>query len=103
MKNKMDLALGVAIGSSIQIAVFVIPVVVLVGWAIGKPFILDFDPFLSLMLLLAVIQAFFVSSSGQSSWIHGVQLIAVYLLIALLYAYLDTPESSVVGAPTGAR
>lgn len=44
-KNKMDLAMGVAVGSSIQIAVFVIPFVVLVGWGIGKEFLLDFDTF----------------------------------------------------------
>jgi Ca2+:H+ antiporter len=87
MKNKMDLAIGVALGSSIQIAVFVIPVVVIVGWIIGKPFLLDFDPFLVVMLTLSVIHAFFVSSDGQSNWLMGVQLIGTYILIALLVVY----------------
>lgn len=50
VKNKMDLAIGVALGSSIQIAIFVIPVTVLAGWAMGRPFTLDFDTFSVLML-----------------------------------------------------
>jgi hypothetical protein len=50
VKNKMDLAIAVALGSSIQIAVFLIPVVVLTGWAMGRDFTLDFDAFAVLML-----------------------------------------------------
>lgn len=50
VKNKMDLAIAVALGSSIQIAVFLIPVVVLAGWAMGRDFTLDFDAFAVLML-----------------------------------------------------
>ena len=50
VKDKMDLAIGVALGSSIQIAIFVIPVVVVAGWVLGKPFTLDFDAFSVLML-----------------------------------------------------
>ena len=60
LQNKMDLAIGVALGSSIQIAIFVLPVLVLVGWAIGKELTLDLDPFLILILTLSVN---FVSSS----------------------------------------
>ena len=54
LQNKMDLAIGVALGSSIQIAIFVLPVLVLVGWAIGKELTLDLDPFLILILTLSV-------------------------------------------------
>ena len=50
MKDKMDLAIGVALGSSIQIALFVIPFVVIVGWAASKPFLLNFDAFTVLIL-----------------------------------------------------
>lgn len=50
VKNKMDLSIAVALGSSIQIAVFLIPVVVLAGWAMGRDFTLDFDSFAVLML-----------------------------------------------------
>ncbi|DBB15303.1 TPA: hypothetical protein ACH3X3_003560 [Trebouxia sp. C0006] len=87
-KNKMDLAIGVALGSSIQIAIFVLPVLVLIGWAIGKEFSLDLDPFLILILTLSVIHAHFVSSDGQSNWMMGLQLIGTYVLIALLFGFV---------------
>ena len=87
-KNKMDLAIGVALGSSIQIAVFVIPIIALIGWAIGKEFSLAFDPFLVLVLLLAVIHAQFVTSDGNSNWLMGLQLIGTYVLIAVLIVHL---------------
>ena len=52
-----------------QIAIFVLPVMVLVGWAIGKPFLLDnVEPFAALVLTLSVIHTYFVSSDGNSNW-----------------------------------
>ena len=51
-----------------QIAIFVLPVMVLVGWAIGKPFLLDLEPFAALVLTLSVIHTYFVSSDGNSNW-----------------------------------
>lgn len=83
MKDKMDLAIGVALGSSIQIAIFVIPFVCLVGWATGHHFYLNFEPFAVLVLTLAVIHAYFVSSDGQSHWLLGVLLVATYVLVRL--------------------
>lgn len=87
-KDKMDLAIGVALGSSIQIAIFVLPVLVLIGWAIGKEFSLDLDPFLILILTLSVIHAHFVSGDGYSNWMMGLQLIGTYILIALLFGFV---------------
>lgn len=88
MKDKMDLAIGVALGSSIQIAIFVIPFMVIVAWILGLPFYLDFEPFATMVLTLAVIHAFFVSSDGNSNWLLGVLLVATYTLVALLYLFL---------------
>ena len=89
MKDKMDLAIGVALGSSIQIAIFVIPFMVIVSWILHLPFYLTyFEPFITTMLTLSVIHAFFVSSDGNSNWLLGVLLIATYVLIALLYLFL---------------
>ena len=68
-----------------QIAIFVLPVCVLAGWVMGRPFTFNFDPFASLILTLAVVHAYFVSSDGQSNWLMGVQLIGTYTLIAILY------------------
>ncbi|BDA44139.1 Ca(2+)/H(+) antiporter [Coccomyxa sp. Obi] len=92
VKDKMDLAIGVALGSSIQIAIFVLPVMVLVGWAIGRPFLLDIEPFAALVLTLSVIHTYFVSSDGNSNWLMGVQLISTYILIALLYLFMRDEE-----------
>jgi Ca2+:H+ antiporter len=85
VKDKMDLAIGVSLGSSIQIATFVLPVTVLAGWAMGKELTLDFDPFAVLMLTVSVILAYFVSSDGSSNWLLGLQLVLTYVLIGLVY------------------
>eukprot|EP00955_Chlamydomonas_euryale_P090063 364509-Chlamydomonas_euryale.AAC.16 len=87
MKNKMDLALGVAVGSSIQIALFAIPFVVIVAWAQGLPFSLDFDDFSALTLALSVIHANNTTNDASSHWLLGVQLVAVYAIIAIIYLY----------------
>eukprot|EP00878_Enallax_costatus_P033613 GHUV01037148.1.p1 GENE.GHUV01037148.1~~GHUV01037148.1.p1 ORF type:complete len:357 (+),score=74.62 GHUV01037148.1:890-1960(+) len=87
MKNKMDLSLGVAVGSSIQIAVFAIPFVVIVGWITGHDFTLDFDPFATLALTVSVIHANFVTSDALSHWLMGVALITNYAIIALVFLY----------------
>lgn len=87
MKNKMDLALGVAVGSSTQIALFAIPFVVLVGWATGHPFSLDFDPFATVVLTVSVILANFITSNASSNWLLGMQLIATYTLISVAFIY----------------
>lgn len=87
VKGKMDLSLGIAIGSSIQIAIFAIPFTVLFAWATGHQFALDFDPFATICLALSVIHANIVTSGANSNWLLGVQLISVYILIALTYMY----------------
>ena len=81
MRGKMDLALGVAVGSSIQIAIFAIPLAVVVGWATGRPMSLDFDPFAVVALTVSVIHANFVTAGARSHWCakgvpHGVVLFA---------------------------
>lgn len=87
LKNKMDAAISIAVGSSIQIAVFVLPVTVLVGWAIGKPFTLNFDPFAVTILTLSVVLAYFVTSDGKSNWLLGLQLMLTYTLISFVYLF----------------
>lgn len=89
MKNKMDLAMGVAVGSGIQIALFAIPFVVIVGWVTGHPFSLSFDPFSAVALLLAVCQSNFVTSGALSHWLLGVQLIALYIIISIAYLFKE--------------
>lgn len=71
----------------LQISLFAMPVCVLVGWATGHPFTLAFEPFPGLALTLAVIHANFITSDATSHWLMGVQLLAVYLLIAIAFLF----------------
>lgn len=88
MKNKMDLSLGVAVGSSIQIALFAIPLAVIFGWVTGHDFSLSFDPFSALVLTVSVIHTNFITADATSHWLLGIQLIIVYGLISLAYLYV---------------
>jgi Ca2+:H+ antiporter len=92
MKNKMDLSLGLAIGSSTQVALFVTPVLVFTSYAFGRPMDLEF----SLPEIVAIAASIWIaqeiSGDGESNWLEGVQLLSVYLIIAILFFYL--PEGS---------
>ncbi|HEY4245607.1 MAG TPA: calcium/proton exchanger [Lacunisphaera sp.] len=88
LKNKMDLAIGIAVGSSLQIALFVTPVLVLVSLFFRQHLSLEF----SLPEVIAVVAAVFVteqiSGDGESNWLEGVQLLALYLVVAILFFFL---------------
>ena len=87
-KDKMDLAVGIAIGSSAQIALFVAPVLVLVSFVLGpNPMSLVFNGFELGALVLAVLIANQVTNEGESTWYEGVQLLAVYLVLALAFFF----------------
>ena len=84
LKNRMDLSMSVAIGSSVQVALFVAPLLVLASLVIGPaPMDLLFAPGLVLMVLLAVLIMGQVAGDGRSDWLKGVQLLAVYLILGL--------------------
>ena len=89
--NKMDLSVGIALGSCIQIALFVAPALVLVSYAVAPhPLELSFGRAELGSLLLAVLIGALVSGDGRSNWYKGVQLIMVYIIIAFLFYF--TPE-----------
>lgn len=87
MKNKMDLAVSVAVGSSLQIALFVAPVLVLAGWALGQPMDLNFNAFELVAVAVAVFLANSISSDGRSNWLEGTLLLATYAIIALAFYF----------------
>jgi Ca2+:H+ antiporter len=89
MRNRMDLALSIAIGSSIQIALFVAPVLVLVSYVVGPaPMNLVFTPAEVLAVTLSAVIAGQICGDGESNWLEGVQLLAVYVILALLFYFL---------------
>lgn len=94
MKNRMDLALSIAIGSSIQVALFVAPVLVLLSLVLGPaPMNLAFTGGLVLIVLLSVLITGQIAGDGRSDWLRGVQLLAVYLVMGLAFFYAPGVES----------
>ena len=87
-KNKMDLSVGIAIGSSIQIALFVSPIMVIFGWILGVPMTLQFGNFETLVTFLSVIIANFIIQDGESNWLEGSMLLITYAIIALAFLLL---------------
>lgn len=90
-KNKMDLSIGIALGSSIQIALFVAPMLVIMSLFVGPGQMnLSFSRPLIVALFLAVVLAAMVAGDGRSNWYKGVQLILVYLLMAMMLYFFPT-------------
>lgn len=88
MKNKMDLAVNIAIGSSAQVALFVAPALVLCSFFIGPyPLALVFNGFELGAIMLAILIANYVTQDGESTWFEGVQLLAVYLVFGLAFYF----------------
>jgi len=100
LKNKMDLSLGIAVGSSIQIALFVAPVLVLASYFIGPgPMDLVFTPAEVMAVVLSVWILTAICDDGESNWLEGAMLLGVYLILAIAFYFL--PESAVnAGTPS---
>ncbi|EEB87966.1 hypothetical protein MPER_14462 [Moniliophthora perniciosa FA553] len=80
MKNRITLGISVAVGSSIQTALFVIPLMVQLGWIMGKPMSLLFDPFDAIVLYISVQTMSHVVSDGRSNWLEGAILASILSL-----------------------
>ncbi|XP_073225127.1 vacuolar cation/proton exchanger 5-like isoform X3 [Cicer arietinum] len=90
VKDKLDISLGVAVGSSIQISMFVIPLCVVVGWMIECPMDLNFQPFETTSLFMSVIIVAFMLHNGTSNYFKGMVLILCYLIVsASFYEHID--------------
>ena len=98
MKNKLDLAIGIALGSSIQIALFITPIVVLLGWILDKDMSLLFTLFETISLFVTVFVVNFLVLDGRSNYLEGSLLISAYVIIAVAaFYYPSTDEQSVIG------
>ena len=87
MKNKMDLAMGVAVGSSVQISLFVAPLTVLIGWGLGKPMSFNFPHFEVILFILSTVVVAIILSNSKSNWLEGSMLITTYILVAVGFWY----------------
>eukprot|EP00915_Cephaloidophora_sp_WS-2016_P007735 GHVH01010652.1.p1 GENE.GHVH01010652.1~~GHVH01010652.1.p1 ORF type:complete len:345 (+),score=47.86 GHVH01010652.1:609-1643(+) len=90
IKNKPDLTMGVAVGSSTQIAMFMVPFAVLMGWLMGVPMTLAISPISCIILFIAVIIVIGVVQDGESNWLEGIMLLVAYIIICIVYWY-DAP------------
>lgn len=87
MKNKMDLSLSVAVGSTMQIALFVAPLLVIIGKLMGQPMDLDFNPFELVAVAASVLIANSISSDGKSNWLEGTLLLATYAVLGFAFYF----------------
>ncbi|KAK7518692.1 calcium ion transporter Vcx1 [Phyllosticta citriasiana] len=89
-KSKMDLAINVAIGSSMQIALFVTPALVLLGWIMGIPMTLHFQTFETVVFFVSVLVMNYLIQDGKSNYLEGAMCIGTYIIIAVaFYVYPD--------------
>jgi Ca2+:H+ antiporter len=87
-KNQMELSLAISVGSSLQIALFVAPLLVFVSLLMGNPLTLVFNQFELIAMMAAVLIAGLVSLDGESNWLEGAMLLAIYIIIALGFFWL---------------
>ncbi len=87
-KGKIDLSIGIAAGSGTQIALFVVPILVMVGIILGQPFTLEFTLYELATLFLAAIIMNLIAHDGKSNWFEGIMLTAVYLIIAIGFYFI---------------
>jgi len=87
-RNQMSLAVEISVGSSAQIALLVAPVIVLYSWVIGHPMSLIFNPFEITAIALSVIATALVVVDGESNWVEGLQLLAVYVIVGLAFYFV---------------
>jgi Ca2+:H+ antiporter len=87
MKDKMDLSVSVAVGSTMQIALFVAPLLVIIGKFLGQPMDLDFNPFELVAVAASVLIANSISSDGKSNWLEGTLLLATYAVLGFAFFF----------------
>ncbi|KAJ6513224.1 Sodium/calcium exchanger protein-domain-containing protein [Mycena sanguinolenta] len=102
VKDDLNFAISVAVGSTIQTALFVIPLMVTLAWWMGRPLALLFDPFESLVLYISVQIMTYVMADGRSNYLEGIVLLCLYIIIAVSFWFYPawTPSSSLAACST---
>ena len=91
-KNQADLAVGIAMGSALQIALFVAPVLVFVSYLRPQPMDLLFSPMEVAAVILAAILARMVAEDGESNWLEGAMLLMIYAILGMAFFFLPVPQ-----------
>ncbi|ORY64803.1 Sodium/calcium exchanger protein-domain-containing protein [Pseudomassariella vexata] len=95
IKDKMDLAIGVAVGSSMQVALFLIPLLVIIGWGIGnEKMTLAFDLFQITVMFVSVLLVNYLIADGESHWLEGMLLVCLYAIIAVCSFFYPTADTA---------
>ncbi|KAH6977730.1 Sodium/calcium exchanger protein-domain-containing protein, partial [Ilyonectria destructans] len=92
-RNEMDLAMSVAIGSSIQISLLVTPFLVIIGWVIGRDMTLHFEIFQTVAFAVSILVVTYTVQDGKSNYLEGAMLLGLYMIIAL--AFYATPSDAI--------
>ena len=101
LKNKMDLSLSIAVGSSLQVALFVTPMLVFASYAFSRPMDLEFSLPEIVAIAVAIWIAQQISGDGESNWLEGVQLLSVYVIMVILFFFLpETVHPNPADSPT---
>ncbi len=90
LKNKMSLSVEIAVASSLQIALFVAPLLVFISLAVGHPLTLVFNQLELIALIAGILIAAMVSADGESNWLEGAELLAIYLILGLTFFLMPT-------------
>ena len=98
MRNKMDLSLGIALGSSLQIALFVAPILIFASYLFGTPMDLEFTVPEVIAVIASIIIVEQISGDGESSWIEGIQLLSVYAILGILFYFLPDAHHAAADA-----
>ncbi len=91
VKDRMDIAMTIAIGSSTQVALFVAPALIFLSWALGRPMTYIFEVPEIVDIAAAVAAVNFMSSDGETNWLEGALLLAIYAVMALTFFYVPSP------------
>ncbi|CAN6443058.1 unnamed protein product [Victoria cruziana] len=94
MKNKLDISLGVAMGSATQISLFVVPLTVIVGWIMGVDMDLDYKPLETASLIMSVVVTMHILQDGVSHYMKGLVLLLCYLMVGATFFLRQTPSSA---------
>jgi Ca2+:H+ antiporter len=97
LKNQMDLAVGIALGSALQIALFVAPVLVFASYLRPEPLDLLFTPLEVAAMFLSVLIAYMVAEDGESNWLEGAMLLLIYAILGMAFFFLPRPAAGHAG------